>query len=115
MTPGILNTLIGLALVYLSVLHLAVIEGRVWYLVVAGVAIIVLSLWSRRGDVMKWFSTATIVLGALLLAFGIAQWTTPIAHLFAFWCVFFDGILVAVLALWAALYRPNPRPAASPR
>ncbi|MGH8042013.1 MAG: hypothetical protein ACREPN_08220 [Rudaea sp.] len=113
MTPGILNTLIGLALVYLSVLHLALIEGRVWHLLVAAVAIIVLSLWSRRGDAMKWFSTTTIVLGVLLLGFAIAQWTTPIAHLFAFWCVFFDGILVAVLALWAALYRPGPRPASA--
>lgn len=111
MTPGILNTLIGLALVYLSILHLAVIEGRVWHIVVAGIAIIALSLWSRRGDLMKWFSTTNIVLGVLLLGFGILQWIIPVAHLFTFWIVFFDGILVAVLALWAALYRAAPRSA----
>lgn len=107
MIPGILNTLIGLALVYFSVLHLASIEGRVWHLVVAGAVIIVLALWSRGRDAMKWFSTTIIVLGALLLVFGILQWTTPIAHLINFWFVFFNGILVAVLSLWAALYRPH--------
>jgi hypothetical protein len=103
MTPGILNAIIGLVLVYLSVPHLALIEGRAWYLVVAGVVIVILALWSRRGDAMKWFSTTTIVLGICLLLFGLLQWTTTIAHLF----VFFDGILVAVLSLWAALYRPT--------
>lgn len=109
MIPGILNTLIGLALVYLSVLNLAVIEGRVWHLVVAGVAIIVLALWSRGGDAMKWFSSTTIVLGVCLLLFGILQWTSASEHLFVFWFVFFDGILVAVLSLWTALYRPVAR------
>lgn len=107
MIPGILNTLIGLALVYFSVLYPALIEGRVWHLVVAGVAIIILALWSRRRDAMKWFSTTTIVLGVLLLLFGILQWTTAIAYLVTFWFVFFDGILVAVLSFWAALYRPG--------
>ncbi|MHB1092476.1 hypothetical protein [Thiobacillus sp.] len=107
MIPGILNTIIGLGLVYLSVLHLTLIEGRVWYLVVAGLVIVVLALWSRRHDAMKWFSTTTIVLGVLLLLFGILQWTIPIAHLVNFWFVFFDGILIAVLSLWAALYGPD--------
>lgn len=107
MIPGILNTLIGLGLVYFSVFHLTLIEGRVWHLVVAGVAIVVLALWARRRDAMKWFSTTTIVLGVLLLLFGILQWTTPIAHLVNFWFVFFDGILIAVLSLWAALYGPD--------
>jgi hypothetical protein len=77
--------------------------------VVAGVVIVILALWSRRGDAMKWFSSTTIVLGKCLLLFGLLQWTTTIAHLFVFWFVFFDGILVAVLSLWAALYRPDAR------
>lgn len=114
MTPGILNTLIGLALVYISVLQIALIEGRGWHLLVAGVAIVVLALWSRRDDAMKWFSTTIIVLGALLFLFGAMQWATPITRLFVFWCVFFDGILIAVLALWATLYRPAARPRAAP-
>ncbi len=107
MIPGILNTLIGLALVYFSVLHLALIEGRVWHLVIAGGVIVMLALWSRRHDAMQWFSTTIIVLGGLLLLFGILQWTTAIAHLINFWFIFFDGILIAVLSLWAALYRPD--------
>lgn len=107
MIPGILNTLIGLALVYVSVLHLALVEGRVWHLVIAGAAIVVLALWARRGDAMEWFSTTTIVLGVCLFLFGILEWMAPVAHLFAFWTVFSDGIVVAVVSLWAALYRPN--------
>lgn len=110
MIPGILNTVIGLALVYLSVLNIAVIEGRVWYLLIAGVAIVALAMWSRGGDAMKWFSNTTIVLGVCLLLFGILQWTMVSEHLFVFWFVFFDGILVAVLSLWAALHRPHARP-----
>lgn len=113
MTPGILNTIIGLALVYVSVLHLSFVEGRGWHVLVAAAAIIILALWARGGDAMKWFSTTTIVLGVCLLLFGILQWTTSIAHLFVFWFVFFDGILVAVLSLWAALYRPDALPAQS--
>lgn len=109
MIPDILNTIIGLALVYLSVLHLASIEGRVWHLLVAGAAIIVLASWSRGGDAMKWFSSTTIVLGVCLLLFSILQWTSTIAHLPTFWFVFFDGIMVAVVSLWAALYRPRTR------
>lgn len=113
MIPGVLNTLIGLALVYVSILHLALVEGRGWQVLVAGVAIVVLALWARRGDAMRWFSTTTIVLGVCLFGFGILQWTTSIADLFVFWFVFFDGILVAVLSLWAALYRPRAAPAAA--
>ncbi len=107
MIPGILNTLVGLALVYLSVLHLALIEGRGWHLVVAGVAIVVLAVWSRRGDAMRWFSATSIVLGVSLLLFGLLLWATAVANLFVFWFVFFDGILVAVLSLWGTLYRPR--------
>lgn len=109
MIPGILNTVIGLILVYMSVLHLALIEGRVWHLLVAGVAIVILAMWSRAGDAMKWFSTSVVVLGICLFLFGVLQWMTPMAHLFAFWFVFFAGILVAVFSLWAAVYRPGPQ------
>lgn len=109
MISAILNAIVGLALVYLSVLHLALIEGRAWHLMAAAVAIIVLASWSRAGDAMKWFSTTTIVFGVSLLLFSVFQWTTTIAHLFTFWCVFLDGIMVAILSLWAALYRPVAR------
>jgi hypothetical protein len=68
------------------------------------VAAVMRALWSRRHDAMRWFSTTTIVLGVLLLLFGILQWSTAIARLFNFWFVFFDGTRVAVLSLWATLY-----------
>lgn len=108
MIPGILNTILGLALVYISVLDLALVEGRTWHVIVAGGIIVVLALWARLRDAMHWPSTTNIVLGVLLLLFGILQWITPLAHLFVFWYVFWVGILVAVIALWAALYRPRP-------
>ncbi len=114
MIPGILNTVIGLALVCVSVLQSALIEQRGWQLVVGGIAITALAIWSRRGDAMRWFSTTAIVLGVSLFLFGLLQWTTTIAELFAFWFVFFDGILLGVVSLWAALYRPRERTPTAP-
>ena len=108
MIPGYLNSLLAIVLVYMSVLKLPMLESHTLGIVIAGVAIIVLAVWSRAGDAMKWFSTVNILLGLMLLAFGIWEWTSPFAHLFVFWFVFWTGALVGVLALWAAVYRPRP-------
>ncbi|MBX3689040.1 hypothetical protein [Dokdonella sp.] len=113
MIPGILNTLLSFALVYLSILDLPMLKQNPWTIVVAGVLIIALAIWSRAGDLLKWFTTVTILLGAMLVAFGIWNLTSPFADLFVFWFVFWTGILVGVLALWSALYRPRPRTASA--
>lgn len=107
MIPGYLNTFLSIVLVYFAVLHLSALEEHVWLIPAAGIAIIALALWSRAGDLMKWFSTVNILLGLMLLAFGIWHWVTPFADLFAFWFVFWTGVLVGVVALWGAIYRPR--------
>lgn len=109
MIPGYLNTLLAFSLVYLSILDLPLLKSHTWLAVAAGVLIIVLGLWSRAVDVLKWFSTVTILLGAMLAAFGIWNLTAPFADLFVFWFVFWTGALVGVVALWDALYRPRPQ------
>lgn len=110
MIPGYLNSFIAIVLVYLSVLRLSVLETHQWTIPVAGAIIVVLALWSRAGDMMKWFSTVNVLLGLMLVAFGVWQWLSPFAHLFVFWFVFWTGVLVGVVALWAAVYRPgSPR------
>ncbi|MBZ0223035.1 MAG: hypothetical protein IT467_06780 [Dokdonella sp.] len=113
MIPGILNTLLSFALVYFSILNLPMLKENPWYIVIAGVLIIVLALWSRAGDLLKWFSTVTILLGAMLAAFGIWNLTSPFADLFVFWFVFWTGALVGVIALWDALYRPRAQTSAA--
>lgn len=107
MIPGYLNSLLAFVLVYMSILRLSVLETHLWTLLVAGALIVLLAVWSRAGDRMKWFSTVDMVLGATLLLFGLWHWVAPFAHLFVFWFVFWVGILVGVVALWAAIYRPH--------
>lgn len=105
MIPGYLNSLLGLVLIYLSVLRLPLLESQSWLIPLAGVVIVVLALWSRAGDLMKWFSTVNVLLGLMLIAFGIWHWLDPFADLFVFWFVFWTGVLVGVVAFWGGLYR----------
>lgn len=110
MISGYLNSILGLALVYISILKVSLLEMHPWGIVIAGALIIALSAWSRTGDMMQWFSSVKIVLGAILLLFGVWDYVAPFAHLFVFWFVFWTGALVGVVALWAAIYRPkSPR------
>jgi hypothetical protein len=108
MMPGILSTILGLVLVYLAVLLPGVIQSTNWYVGGAGIAIILLAYWSRTTDVAKWHSTTNIVLGALLLIlYGTQQVGLPLGALFIFWWIFWVGLLVALFALWAVIYRPR--------
>lgn len=111
MIAGYLNTLCAFALVYLSILDLPVLKSHPWLLVAAGLSVVLLALWSRAGDAMKWFSTVIILFGCMLAGFGVWHLLAPLADLFVFWFVFWTGALVGVLALWSALYRPRRHPA----
>ena len=111
MMPGIVNTILGLVLVYLAVLRPGVIENANWYVGAAGIVIILLATWSRATDFAKWQSTTNIVLGTLLLILYAGQQAKlPLGALFIFWWIFWIGLLVALFALWAVIYRP-PRSA----
>lgn len=104
MIANIINTVVGLALVYATVLQPTWVEQR--YLPLAGFAaiILVLAIWARRTDPRRWFSAANI---ALAIALGVLS-LFPLATLpnLTFWGGFWVGTLVSSFALWAALFRP---------
>lgn len=104
MIPNILNTLLGLALVYCAILAPGPLHDTAWLLMAGGAGIIALGLWARSGDRLKWFNLVNIILGAALLVLGIAHTLTAVHPLVMFWWVFWVGIIVSVLAFWSALY-----------
>jgi len=106
MIPNILNALLGIWLTYAAVFLVNRNGGIDVPLLISGAAIVVLSLWARRSDVLRWVAPVDIVMGLVLMVFAglhLADWITKLAM---FWGVFWVGVVVGVLALWAALYRP---------
>ena len=104
MIPNLLNTILGIALVYCAILAPGALKGSVWPLLGTGIAVVVLALWARLADRLKWFNTVNPVLGIALVILGLLGSATPIHPLVMFWWVFWAGIIVAVLAFWSALY-----------
>ncbi len=107
MIANLLNTLLGLWLVYAAVLHPAWTTDA-WKLPIAAILVIVLAFWARASDYRKWQSSVNMVLGLVLAVLAGLHWGGLVSPLVMFWGVFWPGILVAVLALWAALYRGQP-------
>ena len=105
MIANLLNTLLGIALVYCAVLSPGVLAGNAWGMFVAGAAVIVLALWARTADAIRWFNTTNVVLGTVLLILGALRATTELHPLLVFWSLFWVGSIVSVFALWSALYR----------
>ena len=104
MIPNIVNTLIGLFLVYAAVLNPSLVSGSVYPLLVLGIVILVLAGWAMRSDNDPWQNTLNMLMGVLLALLGVLPLSTyPIV---TFWGVFWVGTTVAVMALWAAIYRP---------
>ncbi len=107
MIPNLVNTLVGIWLVYLAVLNPAVIgEGRK-AVYISGLVILVLGYWARGSDYVKWYSSTIIVLGILLLATAGLEFILWWSEALTFWMVFWVGNAVAVISLWAVLYRPQ--------
>lgn len=104
MIPNLLNTALGLTLVYCAILAPNPLQETAWPLMAAGTGIIALGFWARRDDKLKWFNLVNVVLGAALVLLGVARVLTPVHPLVMFWWVFWVGIIVAVLAFWSALY-----------
>ncbi|WHZ18087.1 MAG: hypothetical protein OJF55_000236 [Rhodanobacteraceae bacterium] len=113
MIPNIVNTIVGLVLVYAVVLHPTWVEQRYFPFAVFAAVILVMALWARRSDAHRWFSSVNVVLAILL---GILS-LLPLATLpnLTFWGGFWVGALVPTIALWAALYRPQGVSAAPAR
>ena len=108
MIANLLNTLLGLWLVYAAVLDPGWAAAAVWRLPLAGVVVLALALWARASDHRKWQSSVNLALGVLLLVLGGLPWKGAAPPLLMFWGAFWPGILVAIFALWAALYRRSP-------
>jgi len=104
MIPNVLNTIVGIALVYCAILAPGPLHNTAWLLLGGGIGIIVLALWARIGDKLKWFNLVNVILGAALAFLGIARTLIAVQPLVMFWWVFWVGIIVAVLAFWSALY-----------
>jgi len=107
MIPNLINTVIGIWLVYLAILNPALLGEGGKRIYISGIVVLVLGVWARGSDYVKWYSGTNIVLGIILLltaALQLVLWSEAIT----FWTVFWVGITVAVISLWAVLYRPNP-------
>jgi hypothetical protein len=112
MIPNVLNTILGIALVYCAILAPALMNATA-SLPAAGVGIIALGFWARRSDKINWFNVVNTILGAALVLLGIGRTLTAVHPLIMFWWVFWVGIIVAVLALWSVLYTPDASATAS--
>ena len=106
MIANVLNAILGLWLVYAAVLDPAW-GASSWKLVLAGVVVVALAFWARLTDYRKWQSSVDAVLGVLLLVLAALHAMGAAPVLLMFWGTFWPGVLVAVFALWAALYRPR--------
>lgn len=108
MFANLLNVVIGIALVYAAVLQPALVDRRPALLFAAAGVIGVAAWLARRSDYHPWQNNVNMML-ALMLACVAAL---PLEHfpLATFWTQFSVGTMVAVLALWATLYRPSASP-----
>ncbi|MDE2090633.1 MAG: hypothetical protein KGJ08_01870 [Gammaproteobacteria bacterium] len=105
MIPNIINTLLGLVLVYAAVLNPALMTGRFYPMLIASVVILIMAIWARRSDNHPWQSSVNIIMAILLAVLALLPLRTfPIV---TFWGGFWVGVIVSVMALWALLYRPG--------
>jgi hypothetical protein len=110
MIPNLLNTLLGLWLAYRAIFTVPAGDMNNLELTASGIAVVLLALWARQTDYARWHSNANAGLGVVLLALAVARWVTMVAPLAAFWFILLGGIAVAIIAMWAMLYR---RPASA--
>lgn len=107
MIPNVLNAMLGIGLVYIAILD-AALADRTGLLGLAALVIAACAWWARASDFAHWQSNTNIVLALILLIIAGLQAAGITLPLLRFWSLLWVGILVAVLALWAALYRPSP-------
>jgi len=101
------TVLIALWLVYRAIFSVPAGDMSQVELTAAGIAVILLALWARRTDFMRWNSWTDIVLAVLLLLLAAAHRLVGVDPLVSFWMLLLIGIAVAISAMWSILYRPN--------
>ncbi len=107
MIANMLNALLGIWLTYVAVLKPAFANEPNWHLPAMAITVIVLAAAARASEYLTWVSTTNILVGVVLLALAALRHVQMAPDLLMFWGVFWAGIFIAVLALWAALYRPR--------
>jgi hypothetical protein len=107
MIANLLTVLIGLWLAYRAIFSVPGGDLSHIEMMAAGVAVIFLALWARQTDVMGWNSETNILLGALILVLAALQRTIGLEPLASFWMMLLNGITVAIVPMWAMLYRPD--------
>jgi hypothetical protein len=108
MIPNLVNTAIGIWLVYAGALDPAEMAARPLVLA-SGVVIFALAIWAYQGDYLKWPATIAGVVGACLVMYAGFRLSESSAFV-SFWVAIFAGITVAVASLWSALYRRPSTP-----
>ena len=107
MIANLVNTVVGIVMVYAAVLKPSLVQGVPVNLLAASIVIVGCAAWARTSDRMSWFSLTNIVAGAIAVILAAAQMVMDTAALVSFWGVFWIGLIVSVTALWAALYRQS--------
>lgn len=108
MIANLVNVVLGLALVYVAVLAPWMTERRPASLAAVALIMLVAAWLARRSDFHPWQNTTNMALAVLLGVLALLRLEQfPLA---VFWTQFSVGTLVAVLALWAVVYRPAASP-----
>ncbi len=113
MIPNLINTAIGIWLVYAAVLNPAELGGRLAVLA-SGIAVFAFAIWAYLVDYLKWPATTVSTLGAALALYAGIKLSEPSGFV-TFWVALFVGVAVAVVSLWSALYRQPSAPEYSSR
>ncbi|MBV2180089.1 hypothetical protein [Castellaniella sp. MT123] len=106
MIPNLINTILGLALVYATVLHPTWVEQPYFPLAAFAILMLLMALWARRSDSHPWFSNVNVVLAIALGVLSLLP--LPTLPELTFWSGLWIGVLVPTIALWAAIYKPAP-------
>jgi hypothetical protein len=109
---SLLNTLLGLWLVYAAVLDPAALHNRAWPLAASAAALLVLGFWAYRADYLKWPGISDVVVGLLLLVLLLSR-AFGTSDVLVFWVVFWSGCIAGVVSLWSVFYRSGPPSEAS--
>ena len=105
MSANLVNVFLGLALIYVAILQPRLLGERPLLFAAVGVLMFVTAWLARRSDHHPWQNNTNMPLALLLVVLVVVRVDRfPLA---LFWSVFWIGLIVAVLALWAALYRPS--------
>ncbi len=106
MIANLFNALVGIWLVYGAVLEPQWADSP-WRVAGAGILVLALAWWARTTDSRTWHSTVNVAFGAVLLVLAGLHGLDLAPPLVMFWGLFWPGILVAIVALWAVLYHPG--------